>query len=123
VSSLVTISDDLCRAVAERVSRLVLESLPQSTDWLTVAGAAAYLATTEDAIRGHVKRGQIRVTVALLVESSSTARSLTHGSGVTSRLDADNGADLRWARQRNAPAARERPGAGTGGTSSHASSA
>jgi excisionase family DNA binding protein len=59
VSSLVTISDDLCRAVAERVSRLVLESLPQSTDWLTVAGAAAYLATTEDAIRGHVKRGQI----------------------------------------------------------------
>ena len=59
MSSLVTISDDLCRAVAERVSRLVLESLPQSTDWLTVAGAAAYLATTEDAIRGHVKRGQI----------------------------------------------------------------
>jgi excisionase family DNA binding protein len=59
VSSLVTIPDDFYRAVAERVSTLVLESLPQSTEWLTVAGAAAYLATTEDAIRGHVKRGQI----------------------------------------------------------------
>jgi excisionase family DNA binding protein len=59
MSSLVTISDDFCRAVAERVSTLVLENVPQSTEWLTVAGAAVYLATSEDAIRGHVKRAQI----------------------------------------------------------------
>jgi excisionase family DNA binding protein len=55
----VTISDDFCRAVAERVSALVLERVPQATEWLTVASAATYLATSEDAIRGHVKRGQI----------------------------------------------------------------
>lgn len=54
-----TISDDLCRAVAERVSTLLLESVPRPTEWLTVAGAAAYLATSEDAIRGHIKRRQI----------------------------------------------------------------
>jgi excisionase family DNA binding protein len=59
VSSLVTISDDFCRAVAERVSTLVLESLTQPTGWLTVADAATYLATSKDAIRGHVKRAQI----------------------------------------------------------------
>jgi excisionase family DNA binding protein len=59
MSSLVTISDDLCRAVAERVSCLVLDGLPQATDWLTVADAAAYLKTSEDAIRGHVKRSRI----------------------------------------------------------------
>jgi excisionase family DNA binding protein len=45
--------------VAERVSKLVLDALPQATEWLTVAAAASYLATTEDAIRGHVKRAQI----------------------------------------------------------------
>jgi excisionase family DNA binding protein len=55
----VTTSDDFCRAMAERVSTLVLESLPQSTEWLTVAGAATYLATSEDAIRGQVKRRKI----------------------------------------------------------------
>jgi excisionase family DNA binding protein len=59
VSSLLTLDDSLCRAVAERVSALVLEALPTPTEWLTVAGAAMYLATTEDAIRGHVKRTQI----------------------------------------------------------------
>jgi excisionase family DNA binding protein len=59
VSSLLTLNDDFCRALAERVSKLVLDALPQATEWLTVAGAATYLATTEDAIRGQLKRGQI----------------------------------------------------------------
>jgi hypothetical protein len=44
-------------------------------------------------------------------------------SKVTSNVDADQGTVLRCERQANAPAARERPGAGTGGISSHASSA
>jgi excisionase family DNA binding protein len=59
VSSLVTIADDFVATLADRVSALVLDALPQATEWLTVAGAAEYLATSEDAIRGHVKRGQI----------------------------------------------------------------
>jgi excisionase family DNA binding protein len=53
-------TDDLAR----RIASVVLESLPASvpsSPWLNVDRAAEYLDTTPAAIRGMVKRGQIRV--------------------------------------------------------------
>jgi excisionase family DNA binding protein len=53
------ISEEFFETIARRVASHVADILARSGEWLTVAGAAAYLATTKDAIRGHVKRGQI----------------------------------------------------------------
>jgi hypothetical protein len=47
--------------VARRVVELICESREPSERWLDVAGAAAHLRLTEDAIRGLTKRKQLPV--------------------------------------------------------------
>lgn len=54
----VSIEEDVRRVVAEEISRL-LATLSASSAWLTAAGAAEHLATTEEAVRSMVKRRQI----------------------------------------------------------------
>ena len=49
------------------------------TPWLNVAGAATYLATTEDAIRALVKRGRLPVHRTETGGSSSAPRNSTAG--------------------------------------------
>jgi len=59
-----TPADQFADDLARRVATIVLESLPASrpsSPWLSVERAAEYLDTTEDAIRGMVKRRQVPV--------------------------------------------------------------
>jgi excisionase family DNA binding protein len=53
---------EFIEALAQRVADLVADQLECSVDalsWLKVESAAKYLDTSEDAIRGMVKRGQL----------------------------------------------------------------
>lgn len=57
----VRFSDDDLDRVATRVVELLSAGIPRRERWLDVAGAAAHLGMTENAIRGLVKRGRIPV--------------------------------------------------------------
>ncbi len=73
VALVVSLPPEFADAVAQRVAQLVvgqLGSTESSISWLNVGSAAQYLDTTEDAIRGLVKRGQ------LLPHRSTTGRLL-----------------------------------------------
>jgi len=53
------ISDEFYETVGRRVASHVAEMLVRPAEWLTVAGAADHLQTTEDGIRALVKRQRI----------------------------------------------------------------
>jgi hypothetical protein len=56
--------DDLVAALAERLASLVgtaITPAEQATPWMNIKSAAAYLDTTEQALRGRVKRGELPV--------------------------------------------------------------
>jgi excisionase family DNA binding protein len=53
------ISEEFYETVGQRVASHLAEMLGRSAEWLTVAGAAAHLQTTEDGIRALVKRRRI----------------------------------------------------------------
>jgi len=53
------ISDEFYETVGRRVASHLAEMLGRPAEWLTVAGAAAHLKTTENGIRALVKRQRI----------------------------------------------------------------
>jgi excisionase family DNA binding protein len=55
--------DDLVATLVERLTPLVAAIAPaeQASPWMSIKSAAAYLDTTEQALRGRVKRGEIPV--------------------------------------------------------------
>ncbi len=57
-----TLSDEDLAALAKRIERMARDIAADQTrhsSWLDVPGAAAYLSTTQQAIRAAVKRGQL----------------------------------------------------------------
>ncbi len=56
----ISLEDDLRRIVREEVSRALVEGR-RTPEWLNVKSSAAYLDTTEDAVRALVRRGQLPV--------------------------------------------------------------
>ncbi len=58
----VSLPDDVIEVVAQRAASLMSEELQlQRSAWLDTRGAAEWLSTTEDAVRGLVRRRQIPV--------------------------------------------------------------
>jgi excisionase family DNA binding protein len=53
------ISEEFYETVGQHVASQLAEMLGRPAGWLTVAGAAAHLQTTEDGIRALVKRQRI----------------------------------------------------------------
>jgi excisionase family DNA binding protein len=55
--------DELVKAVANRVAPVIVASAPseQVSPWMNIKTAAAYLDTTEQALRARVKRNEIPV--------------------------------------------------------------
>ena len=99
VALVVSLPPEFADAVAQRVAQLVvgqLGSTESSISWLNVGSAAQYLDTTEDAIRGLVKRGQLFRIEVLRVDSCSAEMSSTCMRWVTQREP-----DLTWPERRS----------------------
>jgi excisionase family DNA binding protein len=80
------LSLDLEAVVREIVREEIGAAQSQPSPWLNVAQAAEYLGTTEEAIRGMVKRGQIPVertpTRRLLFSREALDQWVTSGDAV-----------------------------------------
>lgn len=117
------VPDELLPQLEQRVAAIVLDQLDRepATRWFNVERAADYLSTTHEAIRGLVKRRQLPVhrtpSGRLLFDAAELDAWVvmrTDAQLLTSTLlrtynSGNNG---------NAPAVRQHPGAGHGGTSS-----